>query len=242
MCTVTVVPHAAGVRLMSNRDEQRTRPRALPPTIHTVERQLASFPVDPLGGGTWVGVNGTGTVVALLNRNLEPCAHRQPPPRSRGLIARQLLACSSAQQAMTAAAALDARLFAPFTVVVINQSTVGVATSDGASAVECDVRALDHPLLFTSSSLGDAAVVGPRRRLFERLVLSASSDRLHGQARFHRHRWQRRPDISVRMERDDARTVSQTTVDVARHGTSLLYEEVPLDMARREARQWCLLR
>jgi hypothetical protein len=241
MCTVTVVPHATGVRVMSNRDEQRTRPRALL-GIHTVEGQLAGFPLDPVGGGTWVGVNITGTVVALLNRNADPGTRVRPPSQSRGLIARQLLACASAQQAMTAAAALDPRLFAPFTVVVVKQSTVGVAISNGASAVECDVRALHSPLLFTSSALGDAAVAGPRRQLFERLVLSSSSSWLRGQARFHRHRWRRRPEISVRMERDDARTVSQTTVDVASHRTSLLYEELPPDAARRERRQWCLLR
>ena len=70
-----------------------------------------------------------------------------------------------------------------------------------------------RPVMFTSSSLGDAIVETPRRRLFEELVL-AGDDWLRGQFRFHRHRWDEQPEISIQMARQDAATVSRTTIDV----------------------------
>jgi uncharacterized protein with NRDE domain len=51
---------------------------------------------DPLAGGTWLGVNAAGVLVAVTNRRKS----RLPqPPRSRGLLARELLACPTAAQA-----------------------------------------------------------------------------------------------------------------------------------------------
>jgi hypothetical protein len=79
-------------------------------------------------------------------------------------------------------------------------------------------------LLFTSSSLGDEVVEGPRRWLFESLVLDESASWLLGQFRYHRTQWTARPDISVLMERVDARTVSRTVIDVNSGEASLYYE------------------
>ena len=77
--------------------------------------------------------------------------------------------------------------------------------------------------MFTSSSLGDAVVAAPRRRLFEQLVL-ADDDWLRGQFRFHRHQWTRRPEISVQMAREDAATVSRTTIHVTTRAIDVDYE------------------
>ena len=57
MCTVTLMRYDGGVRLACNRDERRDRPAALPPTSYACGKQRAIFPVDPVGGGTWIGVN-----------------------------------------------------------------------------------------------------------------------------------------------------------------------------------------
>src|SRR5262249_46117401 len=57
--------------------------------------------VDPRAGGTWFGVNARGVVVAVTNR-----AKSEMPaePRSRGLLARELLGCTSAAEATDRAA------------------------------------------------------------------------------------------------------------------------------------------
>jgi uncharacterized protein with NRDE domain len=52
--------------------------------------------VDPLGGGTWLGVNARGVVVAVTNR---PKSARPAQPRSRGLLVRELLGSPDARAA-----------------------------------------------------------------------------------------------------------------------------------------------
>lgn len=57
--------------------------------------------LDPASGGTWLGMNARGVLVAVTNR-----PKSQPPeqPRSRGLLVRDLLACPTAKIAADAAA------------------------------------------------------------------------------------------------------------------------------------------
>jgi hypothetical protein len=240
MCTVTVVPYDAGVRVVCNRDERRSRPHALPPRVHKVAGRLAAFPIDPAGGGTWIGINDVGLIVALLNRNGHATGAASHPKPSRGLIARRLLRHGSADDALQSVGAIDVSAYAPFSVLLVEGARVGIATSDGTALVTT-VLALDRPMLFTSSSLGDAIVERPRRRLFERLVVGGRGGWLNGQAAFHRHRWKRRPHISVRMSRVDALTVSHTTADVTRQGRRLLYQPLGAD-GYEQSREWCSLR
>jgi uncharacterized protein with NRDE domain len=55
--------------------------------------------IDPVGGGTWLGVNRHGLLVAVTNRRKVP----PPQPRSRGLLTRDLLGCAGAAEAIEAA-------------------------------------------------------------------------------------------------------------------------------------------
>jgi Transport and Golgi organisation 2 len=230
MCTVSIVPTLDGCRVVCNRDERRTRAAARPPRVWSTGASWAVYPQDPESGGTWIGVNGDGLVVALLN-GTSTSAAPHAMPRSRGSIVPGLLACTTIARAVQACEALDVRLFEPFRLVMVQRDAVAVVTSDAArpSPEACPLVA---PVMFTSSSLGDDVVEVPRRRLFERLVLAAD-DWLRGQSRFHRHRWRRRPEISVRMSRGDAATVSRTTIDVTSRTVDLEYEA--LDLASRSA-------
>ena len=242
MCTVTVVPHEHGVRLLCNRDEQRTRLAALPPRIHDLDGQRALFPVDPPGRGTWVGVNDDGLIVALLNLRATSSTTCGATKRSRGLIVLELLRCTSLQQAVSVAAALDAARFGPFRAVMVHRGRLAAATGSGTGSVHCAQWLLDAPALFTSSSLGDTVVESPRRRLFERLVLqNRPAGWLHGQAEYHRHRWPHRPEISVRMERQDALTVSRTQIDVTDDGRQLRYEAPVTNHMTPGRYEWCSL-
>ena len=241
MCTVTVVPHEMGIRVMCNRDERRSRQAALPPKIHDLGGRLAAFPVDPQGGGSWVGVNDAGIVVTLLNVSGPSHRSSKAPRRSRGLIVREVLRCGSLSRVLETAARLDASLFEMFRLVVVHRFTAVDATSDGVRTAIRRQITVDTPLLFTSSSLGDALVEAPRQQLFQRMVVARRSGWLRAQARFHRHQWPSRPEISVRMERDDALTVSRTVVDVIRARQSLFYEAPVTSGSSREVREWCFL-
>jgi hypothetical protein len=238
MCTVTVVPHERGSRLICNRDERRTRPPALAPVMYELDGRQAVFPLDPQGGSTWIGINDVGLAVALLNLHGMASATGDQPKRSRGLVVRELLQCTSLSHAREVVDALHPCAFASFLVVIVHLGRIVVARSETQCRIQHTQRTLDGPLLFTSSSLGDALVEPQRRRLFERMVLRSRTGWLDGQARFHHHQWRRRPEISVRMKRADALTVSRTTIDVANGKRHLLYE-APLNAVPDRVRECC---
>jgi hypothetical protein len=78
----------------ANREELYARPGEPPRIIDGPIRFVAG--IDPVAGGTWLGVNERGVLVAVTNRPRTEVPHN---PRSRGLLVRDLLACSSAAQA-----------------------------------------------------------------------------------------------------------------------------------------------
>lgn len=224
MCTVTVVPDRDGFRMICNRDERHDRPSALRPTVQRLGDRTAEFPIDPHGGGTWVGLNDCGLAATLLNRTPEVGA--RPPAafaRSRGLVIPALLGCASLDAALDAAAGLDPGEFDLFRLLLVERMTAAILTSDGRS-ISAETTSLSAPLLLTSSSLGDNLADEPRRRLFESMVLSkAPSEWREAQSRFHVHRWRSQPEISVTMARGDARTVSRTFVRVTAREQRLRY-------------------
>ena len=223
MCTVTIVPRGCGFRLVCNRDERRDRPAATPPAVHHLQHGAAIYPVDPAGKGTWVGVNDTGLAAALLNRTADGAStSAHAPLRSRGVIIPHLLGCRSLTDALGVAAALDPTQFDLFRLILVQPLAAVVLTSDGL-ALSMATMGVSRPLMLTSSSLGDAVVEPPRRRLFEQLISNSEGAWLAAQARFHAHRWRSRPDISVTMARSDARTVSRTLIDVTPNMIELRY-------------------
>ena len=222
MCTGTLVPYEGGFRLACNRDERRDRPPARPPTSHACGKQTAIFPVDPTGGGTWIGVNDARLVATLLNRTRVGDA-RPTAAQSRGLLVPRVMAAQCWGEAMLSAGRVDPTLYQPFRLVLVRGSLVGEIVSDGRR-LSSTASALTGPMLFTSSSLGDTLVEAPRRRLFEQMIRDDHDDRLHAQWRYHRHRWRRQPELSVAMERDEAMTVSRTVIDVCAEWIKCSYQ------------------
>lgn len=226
MCTVSVVPFADGFRVACNRDELRARPRALKPVICPGGITTSIWPVDPLSGGTWIGVNDVGLVVALLNRSQCRVATVPAASRllSRGTIVPQLLQQPTVQAAIEKAGQIDVSRFPPYTLVLL-QRRQGYSITVNASRPTIRSHDLSRPHLFTSSSLGDDIAAYWRGQLFAKLI-ECGANRLDGQASFHRHRWSERPDISVRMARADASTVSITTIDVRDQRICMRYADL----------------
>src|SRR5262245_17944027 len=192
MCTVSVVPHRDGLRVMANRDERLDRAAALPPAIHTCGSRAATMPIDPEGGGSWIGVNDAGLVAAMLNRSPERRAlHHcgsdggRAFQASRGSIVPIALRCESLTDAVESVCRLDATQYRPFRLVLVQNDRIALIAGNTREPVHA-AGTLDGPCMFTSSSLGDVLVETPRRRLFEWLMNDAD-DRVCGQALFHRH-------------------------------------------------------
>jgi transport and Golgi organization protein 2 len=232
MCTVSIVPLARGFRVSCNRDELRTRPRASGPVIHADAGMTSIWPVDPVSAGTWIGVNDAGVVLVLLNRSDRLTRQMTSATESRGTIIPRLIHQVTVQKVLEAALRLDQFRFAPFTLVALHGG-LGLSLTMNATRRILRSHDLSRPHLFTSSSLGDDLAVRVRGPLFAALV-ERSRDTVAGQAAFHRHRWSDRPEISVRMARSDAATVSITTIDVCERRVHMSYagiEERPCSLS-----------
>jgi uncharacterized protein with NRDE domain len=83
----------------ANREERYDRPATPPQLVQDGPLRFAAG-LDLVAGGTWLGVNERGVVAAITNRNK---GDAPPQPRSRGLLARQLLGCPSSAAAVEVA-------------------------------------------------------------------------------------------------------------------------------------------
>jgi Transport and Golgi organisation 2 len=219
MCTVSVIRLAdQTLRIACNRDEQRTRPPSLPPEVRLTGNRRSVMPMDPQSGGTWIGANDAGLVLAILNRtdNPNPQAPRTAQTvsgtRSRGELIPLLLAAGSAAELVQLAVMLPSNIYAGFRLIAIDAHSVAEVTcADGEiSSTPPTPLPRDGRLLFTSSGLGDLLVAEPRRVLFEGMVTPLAE----AQDRFHRHSWPEANHLSVCMSRADARTVSYTVMEL----------------------------
>lgn len=98
MCLVALFFRAirgAPVIIGANREEAYARPGTPPQLIEGPIRAVAGR--DPVAGGTWLGVNERGVVVAVTNR---PKTDLPPQARSRGLLVRDLLGLPRAAAAV----------------------------------------------------------------------------------------------------------------------------------------------
>jgi hypothetical protein len=189
--------------------------------------------MDGEASGTWIAASEQGLVLSLLNLNLPQ--RSSIGPVSRGLIIPSLIAASNVTEAMDALRRMRLLNFAPFRLVAIgvrmseHAPRVAVAAWDGFR-LNISWHAL-APMCFASSGLGDHRIT-PRIALFESMVMEAAPTPAH-QDEFHRHSWHDRPEISVLMSRDDARTVSITTVEMSlRANANPTMHYMPIDATR----------
>jgi hypothetical protein len=227
MCTVTIVPLEDGYRLMCNRDEQHTRPAALPPRRLSIDGGQATMPIDPQGGGSWIAVTDGGLTIAMLNRMPLRAPAAPGALRSRGEIVTALASSRGLDQVAAALERIEPAAYRAFQLVAVAGQEVMAATSDGAE-IDIATRELRQPVIFTSSSLGDASAERMRAPLFQAMVVHAE-DPLAGQRAFHAHRWPRCGAFSVVMCRADARTVSRSTIDVRGGTSTFAYEPLGPD-------------
>ncbi len=228
MCTLTVIAITPEhQRLVFNRDEQRTRPTSHPPELRRTGPYTTIMPIDPASGGTWLAANDAGLVACLLNANPESSSPRglTTPRRSRGEIIPALMNSGSMSDAAHQASALNPRDYPPYRLVLMASGAFVVIESDGHHLTSTTARSFREPMLLTSSGLGDAVVEQPRRILFE-TMLAPHRASPSTQDDFHNHRWPERLQLSVLMSRAEARTVSQTTLDIVSDSITLRHRAV----------------
>ena len=216
MCTASLIElqgNTPGYRLVFNRDELRSRAPGEEPRWRDFVGTRALAPLDPDSGGTWIAVNELGVTLAVTNVNPRPAPALPPASslRSRGSLVPTLISSKTADSAVGAISDEQLSVFAPFRLLAIDLTSRGVRLVEGIWD-RVKWRVVEHstlPICFASSGLGDERVSG-RLELFRACEVRTEKD----QDAFHGHRWPTRPEVSVLMSRDDARTVSITRVEV----------------------------
>ncbi len=131
MCTLVLLRRPSDawpLILAANRDEMAERPWQ-PPGRWWEDRPEVVAGHDVLAGGSWLGVNDTGVVAAILNRmgTLGPQAGK----RSRGELVLEALGHTDAADAAEALSGLEASSYRPFNMVVADNRDAFWLRADG---------------------------------------------------------------------------------------------------------------
>ncbi len=152
MCTLilaTRVFDASPTFLASNRDERLDRPASDPILWETTPPFVG--PRDELKGGTWLGVNAHGVIVAITNRFGASPDHDR---RSRGALVVDALGGKTANAASQIAAGYSADAHNSFHLLLADENSAYVVWSDGSSITRFPLDAGVH--IVTERSFGAA--------------------------------------------------------------------------------------
>jgi len=213
MCTLSIIAPAPGTFVLAfNRDERPHRGERAP-AIATGVRRVA-MPSEIQSGGSWIAANDAGLAFALLNRNEPGVPDGGSDGPSRAEIVPHVAHAADLDEARRLLGEVVGRIHRGYRLVVTDGQRVLEAVG-GSGAAEFRIEPLVRPFMRASSGLGDALVSGPRAELFESTVARLAPPLLEGAQRaFHMHRWNDRRELSVLMDRREARTVSHTTIRV----------------------------
>lgn len=165
VCTLAVYFHAFDdfpLIIAANRDEHYDRPSAAPRLLLTTPKIISGQ--DLRAGGTWLGCNERGLVVAILNRHLNDDPPLLPSARSRGALCMDLLMQNSATEATELLRDHRVR-YNPFTVLLADPQAAYAAHNE-------DQTIFSHRLdagLHAFSSAADFALHSSKARRAEAL-------------------------------------------------------------------------
>lgn len=128
MCTLAVYvgcSPALPLLVAANRDEFLDRPTADPQVLSVDPWVFGGM--DLSAGGTWLGVNGAGLIVGLLNRRRPDGP--DPRLRSRGLLTLALLQAPGIEAARRALAVVDGAAYNAFNLLVADRTRALVVTN-----------------------------------------------------------------------------------------------------------------
>jgi uncharacterized protein with NRDE domain len=166
MCTVVFMPGSNKYYFASLRDEDPKRAKAAIPALQSNNKVIYLSPADPVGGGTWIGVNETGHVIILLNGGFEKHRINRPYLKSRGVIVKDLL---SSAMPVVDWMLMDMENIEPYTLVVWADNNLFQLVWDGAAKHRIRL-ATDTPHLWASSTLYNNKTRTYRSELFENWI------------------------------------------------------------------------
>jgi len=217
MCTVSFLRLKQGYSLMMNRDEQPSR--AKPEQIRQANVEGSEggtrkviYPVDPSSGGTWVGANGQGVALALMNQY--PEGYKRPEKtETRGRLIPEGLRAGTAIHALERVAALDLGLTPPFILIGVDEESAPLSLRWDGAKLERRLYP-DGALELSSSGYKPGEVLPLREGQFDVMLKGiegqGEAEVLAAQEAYHFSQEPEPGPLAVWMTRPDSRTVSFT--------------------------------
>jgi hypothetical protein len=209
-----------------NRDEQRTRPPALPPEIFSGGHAQAIYPREA-GGGTWIACSSHGNFFALLNWYSAETDTLGPKIKTRGELIPGLVYELDSRSTANRLARINLAGMHPFRLVAA--FSVGKVLSEW----RWDGKHLDR-LLFAwglthwfSSSLSDSSAAQLRGRACKAAKLEGARPTREWLQKLHKSHDPEPGPYSICMHRPDAATVSYTQVEFTPREISMVYVAGP---------------
>ena len=210
MCTVTFVPKPGGYLLGMNRDESRSRERALPPAVVRAGELEAVYPRETSTGGTWIAANAAGAVMAVLNQNRGPAPLSKT--RSRGDVIPSLIHMARMAEVARSLDAADFTGMMPFLLAGIFPAEQRVAEWkwDGAAL---QGRSWNwQPRHWFSSGISDAMAAQVRGAFCESAWRRRDAGSVEWLRRVHVSHAPVQGSFSVCVHRPEAASVSYTEI------------------------------
>jgi hypothetical protein len=212
----------APVLVASNREEFYDRP-SLPPRIQSGKPRVMCG-TDRRAGGTWLGVNQFGLVVAVTNRPRSPVPSE---PRSRGLLCRDLLNLRTAREAAEhALGELRTGNYAGANYICLDADH-GVVVYGGSHVERVPLEPGLH--VFSNGNMDDAN--DPRQQFVRRLLTLHTLDSAVTFLAVASKTFSRKPDSSGRrgviLRSEDFGTVSSTLIALPTRPQHAAYQYAP---------------
>jgi len=218
------IPGGDWVELLTNRDEQRSRPPAVPPRLHRASNGMRYLaPVDERGGGTWIAANEAGIALCLLNHYQAAELAPGLEPRSRGLIVTDLAGARDLDGVVESLRNLDLGAARGFRLVALDGAGgLRLCTWDTATLVLDRDAAVSAPLI--SSGFDLDGVQQARRQTFATLSARHGGVTRDMLVEFHASELPEPGPYAVSMGRADAQTVSHTRVRIDAQAIEMHYQ------------------
>jgi hypothetical protein len=223
MCTVTIIPKGKDdFILTSNRDESPDRV-STSPDIYNVDDVKMLFPKDELSGGTWIGVSEKERLVCLLNGGFVLHKRDSVYRKSRGVVAKDFMACHNLEQEVKT---YDFNNIEPFAMVIADWSLdlrFFELVWDGKK-VHFTKLPLE-PRIWSSSTLYSEAMKEERADWFEAFKDNNELDE-NTLLQFHKTAGNYNLDYGVIMNRGFVKTTSITQVVKTNDTVDMRYEDL----------------
>ncbi|WP_163834261.1 NRDE family protein [Spartinivicinus ruber] len=240
MCTISWLVDTHRYEVFFNRDEQKSRPVALPPQFVNHTSTLSLMPIDPAGGGSWLAATEYGQIIALLNLYQADTKAVSSDQQSRGLLVHQLASISHWQLQLRWLNELNCSPYRPFSLFIFtptwhNQNQLKQLAVHQFDWNNQTLRQQQPSIsFFSSSSVATQAVLANRQACYDALNTPfqdhqhdkgkpisrlTSMDLLH----LHQSHQPEASAYSICMHRADAQTVSFSHIKVNRQQTAFDY-------------------